>query len=171
MKTNTLTLESLHKIDAYRRSGNNLAVGQLYLFDNPLLKRPLALADIKHMDFDEPFTKNKPVIFAFHDYPWLIHRLTYRRTNYNNFHLRSYKEEGAITTPFDMTVLNDLDRFHLEMDTIDCLPQTNNKGIYLKQQLKKMLIEHKHYIDKYGQDLPEIRNWKWEAHQNASTAK
>ena len=86
------------------------------------------------MDFDELFTRNKPVIFAFHGYPWLIHRLTYRRTNHDNIHVRGYKEEGTITTPFDMTVLNDLDRFHLVMDAIDRLPQTGDKGIYLKQQ-------------------------------------
>ena len=102
-------------------------------------------------------TRDKPVIFA---YP-PIHRLIYRRTNHDNFHVRGYKEEGTITTPFDMTVLNDLDRFHLVMDTIDRLPQTGDKGIYLKQQLKDKLIEHKQYIDKYGEDLPEIRNWKW----------
>ena len=113
------------------------------------------------MDFDELFTRDKPVIFAFHAYPWLIHRLTYRRTNHDNIHVRGYKEEGTITTPFDMTVLNDLDRFHLVMDTIDRLPQTGDKGIYLKQQLKDKLIEHKQYIDKYGEDMPEIRNWKW----------
>jgi xylulose-5-phosphate/fructose-6-phosphate phosphoketolase len=91
----------------------------------------------------------------------LIHRLTYRRTNHGNIHVRGYKEEGTITTPFDMTVLNELDRFHLVMDTIDRLPQTGGKGIYLKQQLEDKLIEHKQYIDKYGEDLPEIRNWKW----------
>ena len=94
-------------------------------------------------------------------YPWLIHRLTYRRTNHDNIHVRGYKEEGTITTPFDMTVLNDLDRFHLVMDTIERLPQTGDKGIYLKQQLKDKLIEHRQYINKYGEDLPEIRNWKW----------
>src|ERR1035441_7171767 len=107
--------------------------------------------------------RGRPVIFAFHAYPWLIHRLTYRRTNHGNIHVRGYKEEGTITTPFDMTVLNDLDRFHLVMDTIDRLPQTGEKGIYLKQQLKDKLIEHKQYIDKNGEDLPEIRNWKWGA--------
>ena len=108
-----------------------------------------------------PSARDKPVIFAFHAYPWLIHRLTYRRTNHANLHVRGYKEEGTITTPFDMTVLNDVDRFHLVMDAIDRLPQTGDKGVYLKQRLADKLIEHKEYIDRYGEDLPEIRHWKW----------
>jgi xylulose-5-phosphate/fructose-6-phosphate phosphoketolase len=112
-------------------------------------------------DFDELFTRNKPVIFAFHGYPWLIHRLTYRRTNHHNIHVRGYKEEGTITTPFDMTVLNDLDRFHLVMDVIDRLPQTGDKGLALKRRLKDKLIEHRQYINLHGQDMPEIRNWSW----------
>ena len=116
---------------------------------------------LSEADFDDLFTKDKPVIFAFHAYPWLIHRLTYRRTNHANIHVRGYKEEGTITTPFDMTVLNEMDRFHLVMDTINRLPQTGAKGLYLKEQLKDKLIEHRQYIDKNGRDLPEIRNWKW----------
>ena len=120
-------------------------------------EHPHGLSD---MDFDELFTKDNPVIFAFHACPWLIYRLTYRRTNHENIHVRSYKEEGTITAPFDMTVLNDLDRFHLVMDTIDRLPQNGDKGVYLKQQLIDKLIEHKQYIDKHGEDLPEICNWK-----------
>jgi len=95
----------------------------------------------------------------------LIHRLTYRRTNHDNIHVRGYKEEGTITTPFDMTVLNDLDRFHLVMDVVDRLPQLGGKGAYLKQQLEDKLIEHKRYIRQHGEDMPEIRNWQWGAQQ------
>ena len=124
----------------------------------PQSEHPHGLSDV---DFDELFTKDKPVIFAFHAYPWLIHRLTYRRTNHDNFHVRGYKEEGTITTPFDMTVLNEMDRFHLVMDVIDRLSHTSEKGIYLKQQLKDKLVEHKEYIDKNGEDMPEIWNWEW----------
>ena len=116
---------------------------------------------ISDRDFDSLFTIDRPVIFAFHGYPTLIHRLTYKRANHGGLHVHGYKEEGTITTPFDMTVLNDLDRFHLVMDAIDRLPQTGDKGIYLKQQLKDKLIDHKQYIAKYGEDLPEIRKWKW----------
>lgn len=156
------TLETLAAVSILREHLPDLKIRVVNVVDlmklQPASEHPHGLSD---MDFDELFTKDKPVIFAYHAYPWLIHRLTYRRTNHNNIHVRGYKEEGTITTPFDMTVLNDLDRFHLVMDTIDRLPQTGDKGIYLKQQLKDKLIEHKQYIDKNGQDLPEIRNWKW----------
>ena len=111
--------------------------------------------------FDELFTRDKPVIFAFHAYPWLIHRLTYRRANHDNIHVRGYKEEGTITTAFDMTVLNELDRFHLAMDAVDRLPQSGERGLSLKRTLQAKLVEHKRYIDTNGQDLPEIRNWHW----------
>jgi len=113
-------------------------------------------------DYDCLFTKDKPVVFAFHGYPWLVHRLTYNRANNNNMHVRGYKEEGTITTSFDMTVLNEMDRFHLVMDAIDRLPQTGSKGVYLKQMLTDKLTEHKHYIAANGKDMPEILNWKWE---------
>jgi xylulose-5-phosphate/fructose-6-phosphate phosphoketolase len=112
-------------------------------------------------DYNELFTTDKPVIFAFHGYPWLVHRLTYNRANNVNMHVRGYKEEGTITTSFDMTVLNEMDRFHLVMDVIDRLPQTGSKGVYLKQLLQDKLTEHKHYIGANGKDMPEILNWKW----------
>jgi xylulose-5-phosphate/fructose-6-phosphate phosphoketolase len=112
-------------------------------------------------DFDFLFTRDKPVIFAFHGYPWLVHRLTYKRTNHKNIHVRGYKEEGTITTPFDMTVLNDMDRFHLVEDVIDRLPQYQDRLAYLKQKMQDKLILHRNYIDKNGEDMPEIKNWKW----------
>ncbi|TDN38801.1 phosphoketolase family protein [Hymenobacter sp. UV11] len=114
-------------------------------------------------DYDALFTRDKPVIFAFHGYPWLVHRLTYKRANNQHMHVRGYKEEGTITTAFDMTVLNDMDRFHLAMDVLDRVPQLGNKGAYLKQHLKDKLVEHKRYIESHGEDMPEIRNWQWKA--------
>jgi xylulose-5-phosphate/fructose-6-phosphate phosphoketolase len=156
------TLETLAAVSILRKHLPELKIRLLNVVDlmklQPQSEHPHGLSD---MDFDELFTKDKPVIFAYHAYPWLIHRLTYRRTNHHNIHVRGYKEEGTITTPFDMTVMNELDRFHLVMDTIDRLPQTGDRGVYLKQQLKDKLIEHKQYICKNGQDLPEIRNWNW----------
>jgi len=156
------TLETLAAVSILRRHLPELKVRVVNVVDlfklEPSSEHPHGLSDGA---FDALFTRDKQVIFAFHAYPWLIHRLTYRRTNHRNIHVRGYKEEGTITTPFDMTVLNDLDRFHLVMDTIDRLPQTGEKGIALKQQLQAKLIEHKLYIDQHGQDMPEIRNWKW----------
>ena len=157
------TLETLAAVSIIRKQMPEVKVRVVNIVDlmklQPQTEHPHGLSDT---DFDSIFTKDKPVIFAFHGYPWLIHRLTYRRKNHENIHARGYKEEGTITTAFDMTVLNELDRFHLVMDTIDRVPKCGEKGVYLKQLLKDKLIEHKLYINKNGQDLPEILNWKWD---------
>ena len=118
---------------------------------------------LSNKEFDSLFTKDKPIIFAYHGYPWLIHRLTYRRTNHNNLHVRGYKEEGTTTTPFDMAVRNDLDRFHLMADVVDRVPRLARTAGDINQFVHDKLLEHKQYIEKYGQDMPEILNWKWAA--------
>jgi xylulose-5-phosphate/fructose-6-phosphate phosphoketolase len=124
----------------------------------PATEHPHGLSDAQ---FDSIFTTDKPVVFAFHGYPWMIHRLTYRRKNHGNIHVRGYKEEGTTTTPFDMTVMNALDRLHLAMDVIDRVPKLQSVAGHQKQQLRNRLIEHKLYISRYGEDMPEIRNWQW----------
>ena len=124
----------------------------------PRSEHPDGLSD---RDFDSIFTQNKPIIFAFHGYPWLIHRLTYRRTNHQNLHVRGYKEEGTTTTPFDMVVLNELDRFHLVIDVIDRVEKLQMTGAHVKQSMQNLLVEHKEYITRFGEDMPEIRNWVW----------
>jgi xylulose-5-phosphate/fructose-6-phosphate phosphoketolase len=155
------TLEILASVSILRRELPELKIRVVNVVDlmklQPPSEHPHGLSD---SDFDALFTTNKPIIFAFHGYPWLIHRLTYRRHNHDNLHVRGYKEEGTITTAFDMTVLNDMDRFHLTMDAVNRL-QTGSRGVYLQQQLRDKLVEHKRYIDRYGQDLPEIRDWAW----------
>ena len=156
------TLETLAAVSILRTHLPELRLRVVNVVDlmklQPQSEHPHGLSD---REFDEIFTRDRPVIFAFHGYPWLIHRLTYRRTNHHNIHVRGYKEEGTITTPFDMTVLNDLDRFHLVMDVIDRMPATKARGVYLKQRLTDKLIEHRQYIGEQGLDLPEIRNWQW----------
>ncbi|HXD76240.1 MAG TPA: phosphoketolase family protein [Puia sp.] len=156
------TLETLAAISILRTHLPDLKIRMVNVVDlmklQPHSEHPHGLTDT---DFDDLFTRSKPVVFAFHGYPWLIHRLTYKRHNHNNIHVRGYKEEGTITTPFDMAVLNDLDRFHLVMDALDRLPQLKDTASYLKLELQDKLIEHKQYIYANGQDLPEIRNWKW----------
>ena len=156
------TLETLAAVSILRQHLPTLRIRVVNVVDlmklQPQSEHPHGLDD---QQFDALFTRDKPVIFAFHAYPWLIHRLTYRRTNHANFHVRGYKEEGTITTAFDMTVLNDLDRFHLAMDVIDRVPATGTPGLYLKQQLQNKLIEHKRYITAHGLDMPEVREWRW----------
>jgi xylulose-5-phosphate/fructose-6-phosphate phosphoketolase len=156
------TLETLAAVQIIRERMPKLKVRVVNVVDLMKLQSP---SEHPHgLDdklFDLLFTKDKPVIFAFHGYPTLIHRLTYRRTNHHNLHVRGYKEEGTITTPFDMTVMNDMDRFHLVQDAIDRLPGLGTTEVYLRQELDDKLIEHKRYIYANGEDMPEIRNWRW----------
>ena len=156
------TLETLAAVSILREHLPELAIRVVNTVDLMRLQsaseHPHGLSDEA---FDQLFTRDRPVVFAFHAYPALIHRLTYRRTNHRNIHVHGYREEGTITTPFDMTVLNELDRFHLVMNAVDRLPQTGSRGVHLKQRLQDKLIEHKQYIDRHGEDMPEIRDWTW----------
>ncbi|HSE88251.1 MAG TPA: phosphoketolase family protein [Candidatus Binatia bacterium] len=156
------TLETLAAVDLLYRHIPELKIRVINVVNLMTLQspheHPHALSD---KDFDALFTTNKQIIFAFHGYPWLIHRLTYRRTNHQNLHVRGYKEEGTTTTPFDMCVLNDLDRFHLVQDVIDRLPQLGARAAYAKQAIRDALIDHRQYIAEHGEDHPFILNWKW----------
>ena len=160
------TLETLAAVDILRRQIPDLKIRVVNVVDlmtlQPKEEHPHGLRD-RH--FDDIFTTDKPIIFAYHGYPWLIHRLTYRRTNHKNLHVRGYKEEGTTTTPFDMVVMNDLDRFHLVADVVDRVPRLRQRAAYVKQYVRDRLIDHKEYICKHGQDMPEIRDWKWEWNQ------
>ena len=157
------TLETLAAVDILRRNCPELKIRVINVIDLMKLQQPTEHPHgLSDMDFDSLFTTNKPVMFAYHGYPWLIHRLTYRRANHNNLHVRGYKEEGTTTTPFDMCVLNDLDRFHLVMDVIDRVPELGYRAAYLKQAMQDKLIEHSQYVREHGEDMPEIRDWKWE---------
>ncbi len=156
------TLETLAAVDWLRKHIPDLKIRVVNVVDlmalQPHTEHPHGMTDD---EFDALFTKNRPIVFAFHGYPWLIHRLTYRRTNHDNLHVRGYKEEGTTTTPFDMTVLNELDRFHLAGDVIDRVPGLAERAVAQKRLLHDKLIEHKLYIARYGDDMPEIRDWKW----------
>jgi len=156
------TLETLAAVDLLHQYEPDLKIRVINVVDlmtlQPKEEHPHGLSD---WEFDALFTTDKPIIFVYHGYPSLIHRLTYRRTNHKNLHVRGYKEEGTTTTPFDICVLNDLDRFHLVSDVIDRVPKLGYAAAYAKQAVRDKLIEHKQYITKYGEDMPEIREWKW----------
>ncbi|HEX7227102.1 MAG TPA: phosphoketolase family protein, partial [Candidatus Binatia bacterium] len=156
------TLETLAAVELMNRHLPELKIRVINVVDLMTLQSPHEHSHgLSDKDFDALFTKNKPIIFAFHGYPWLIHRLTYRRTNHDNLHVRGYKEEGTTTTPFDMCVLNDLDRYHLVQDVIDRLPQLGARAAYAKQAIRDALIDHKEYIYEHGEDAPEISGWTW----------
>jgi xylulose-5-phosphate/fructose-6-phosphate phosphoketolase len=156
------TLEALAAVDLLRQHFPDIRIRFVNVVDlmilQPSNEHPHGLSDY---EFDSIFTTDKPVIFAYHGYPWLIHRLTYRRTNHSNLHVRGYKEEGTTTTPFDMAVLNDLDRFHLAGDVIDRVPRLQRIGAHFKEFLRGKLIEHKQYIVQHGDDMPAIKDWTW----------
>ena len=158
------TLETLAAVDLLRTHVPALKMRVVNVVDlmklQPASEHPHGLRDD---EFDALFTVNKPIIFAFHGYPWLIHRLTYRRTNHRNLHVRGYKEEGTTTTPFDMTVLNDLDRFHLAEDVLDRVPQAGPRTEGLRQILAEKLRAHRAYVVEHGEDMPEVSTWKWKA--------
>jgi xylulose-5-phosphate/fructose-6-phosphate phosphoketolase len=156
------TLETLAAVAILRENFPDLKIRVINVVDlmvlQPESEHPHGLRD---RDFDDLFTTDKPVIFAFHGYPYLIHRLTYRRKNHANIHVRGFKEEGTTTTPFDMVVLNDLDRWHLTRDAIERVPKLQASGAYLKQRLVKKRLEHKAYIHEHGEDMPEVQDWVW----------
>ncbi|CAN5136560.1 phosphoketolase family protein [soil metagenome] len=156
------TLETLAAVDILRREIPDLKIRVVNVVDlmtlQPRSEHPHGLSD---KDFDSIFTKDKPIIFAYHGYPWLIHRLTYRRTNHDNLHVRGYKEEGTTSTPFDMVVMNDMDRYHLAGDVIDRVPRVQYTAARTKQYLQGCLIDHKNYVEEFGEDMPQIREWKW----------
>ncbi len=156
------TLETLAAVDLLRTLAPDLKVRVVNVVNlmrlQPTREHPHGLSD---PEFDAIFTRDKPIIFAFHGYPWLIHRLTYRRTNHANLHVRGYKEEGTTTTPFDMTVRNDLDRFHRVIDVCERVPVLGPRAPKIRQAMRQKLVEHQRYINEHGDDMPEVRDWKW----------
>jgi xylulose-5-phosphate/fructose-6-phosphate phosphoketolase len=156
------TLETLAAVSLLRQHLPDLKIRVVNVVDlmrlQPPSEHPHGLPD---RDFDILFTTDRPIIFAYHGYPWLIHRLTYRRTNHDNLHVRGYKEEGSTTTPFDMAVRNDLDRFHLVQDVIERVPSLGSHAAHLRQRMADKLIEHHAYTREHGEDMPEVRDWQW----------
>jgi xylulose-5-phosphate/fructose-6-phosphate phosphoketolase len=156
------TLETLAAVDLLRELLPDLRVRVINVVDLMKLQPKYIHPDgLEDTEFDALFTRDKPIVFAFHGYPWLIHRLAYKRTNHDNMHVRGYIEEGTTTTPFDMTVLNGLDRFHLVMDVIERVPRFGARAADLIQTMREKLIHHRHYVNKYGDDMPEIKKWQW----------
>jgi xylulose-5-phosphate/fructose-6-phosphate phosphoketolase len=166
------TLETIAAVELLRRHVPDVSIRVVNVVNLMKLQSP---GDHPHglpdRDFDALFTTTRPVIFAFHGYPWLIHRLTYRRHGHENWHVRGYKEEGTTSTPFDMCVMNDLDRFHLVGDVIDCVPQLGARAAYAKQAIRDKLIEHREHIVRYGDDLPEIAGWAWGQQAKAAAGR
>ena len=164
------TLETLAAVEMLRQHFPELKIRVINVVDlmalQPQTEHPHGLND---KDFDVLFTRDKPIVFAYHGYPSLIHHLTYRRTNHHNLHVRGYKEEGTTTTPFDMAVLNDIDRFHLVKDVVDRVPSLGPRAAYLTQIIRDKLIDHQRYIRQHGEDMPEIRDWKWGARETGKT--
>jgi xylulose-5-phosphate/fructose-6-phosphate phosphoketolase len=157
------TLETLAAVDLLRHYAPSLKIRVVNVVDlmtlQPKSRHPHGLVD---KDYDDLFTKDKPVIFAFHGYPWLIHRLTYKRCNHDNIHVRGYQEEGSTTTPFDMAVRNGIDRFHLVLDILDRAPPLGASTVYVKQEIREKLVEHKRFIAVYGTDKPDVKDWRWQ---------
>jgi xylulose-5-phosphate/fructose-6-phosphate phosphoketolase len=163
------TLETLAAVELLRRHVPDLAIRVVNVVNlmklQPSEEHPHGLP---RSEFDAIFTTDKPIIFAFHGYPWLIHRLTYRRTNHANLHVRGYKEEGTTTTPFDMVVRNDMDRFHLVQDVIRRVPNLAGRAAALSEIARDALVRHTSYIGTYGEDMPEVREWRWQGGSGGS---
>jgi xylulose-5-phosphate/fructose-6-phosphate phosphoketolase len=166
------TLETLAAVDILRKEIPELKIRVVNVVDlmtlQPQSEHPHGLSD---HDFNSIFTTDKPIVFAFHGYPWLIHRLTYRRANHNNLHVRGYKEEGTTTTPFDMTVLNEMSRFHLAGMAIERVARLQNRAGYANQRIRGKLLAHREYICKHGDDMPEIRDWTWPSKTPATNVR
>jgi xylulose-5-phosphate/fructose-6-phosphate phosphoketolase len=156
------TLETIAAVGLLRNHLPDLKIRVVNVVDimtlQPKEEHPHGISDA---EFDGLFTPDRPVIFAHHGYPYLIHRLTYKRKNHDNMHVRGFNEEGTTTTPFDMVVLNRLDRFHLAMDVIERVPGLGSKAAHVKQHFRDKLTEHRIYVDQHGEDMPEIQNWSW----------